>query len=189
MREAAHRHDAGTFFSHLIHLFPPPSPQANIVYESKTNYPAGCNAVETMLIHASVLEQPDFVPQMIDSFAATTTEFRCCGRSKKLFAAAISAAQSVRDQLTNGAGDSAKAAPARASHLSCVAAREEDFSEEFLGLTMAVKVVDSLEEAVTHINAHGSHHTDCVITENEERADAFCQRVDSSSVFHNMSTR
>lgn len=54
---------------------------------------------------------------------------------------------------------------------------------------MAVKLVSGLDEAVEHINEHGSHHTDCIVTEGAEAAEAFQRKVDSANVFHNASTR
>lgn len=64
-----------------------------------------------------------------------------------------------------------------------------DWSVEYLDLRMAVKVVDSLEEAVSHINRYGSRHTDAIVAESRVAADAFMERVDSSSVYWNASTR
>ena len=68
-------------------------------------------------------------------------------------------------------------------------ATEEDFRTEFLDLIMAVKTVGSIEEAIEHINSHGSHHTDAIVTEDGEAAESFLSRVDSAGVFHNASTR
>jgi glutamate-5-semialdehyde dehydrogenase len=66
---------------------------------------------------------------------------------------------------------------------------EADYRSEFLDLVLAVKTVGSVEEAVEHINTHGSHHTDAIVTESEEAARCFLSRVDSAGVFHNASTR
>ncbi len=68
-------------------------------------------------------------------------------------------------------------------------AQPKDFDTEFLGLEAAVKVVGSLDEAVAHINLHGSHHSDAIVTRSAEAARAFLARVDSAAVFHNVSTR
>ncbi|HRY28910.1 MAG TPA: glutamate-5-semialdehyde dehydrogenase [Elusimicrobiota bacterium] len=69
------------------------------------------------------------------------------------------------------------------------AARSEDWDTEFLNLTVAVKVVASLEEAVAHINMHGSHHSDSIVTDDAGAAEKFLSQVDSAAVFHNASTR
>jgi glutamate-5-semialdehyde dehydrogenase len=68
-------------------------------------------------------------------------------------------------------------------------ATAEDWDTEFLELIIAVKIVDSLEEAVAHINEHGSHHTDVIVTRDEATAEEFLSSVDSACVFHNCSTR
>ncbi|RMF94436.1 MAG: glutamate-5-semialdehyde dehydrogenase [Candidatus Schekmanbacteria bacterium] len=66
---------------------------------------------------------------------------------------------------------------------------EEDFNREFLELKLAVKIVDSLDEAIEHINTYSSHHSDAIITENYSNAQRFIREIDSSSVFVNASTR
>ncbi len=68
-------------------------------------------------------------------------------------------------------------------------ATEEDWDTEFLELIIAIRIVDSLEEAVSHINQHGSHHTDVIVTRDEATAERFLSEVDSACVFHNVSTR
>ena len=70
-----------------------------------------------------------------------------------------------------------------------IAATSEDWEEEYLDYILAVKLVGSLEEAVTHINEHGSQHTDCIVTADEAVAERFLREVDSACVFHNVSTR
>lgn len=73
--------------------------------------------------------------------------------------------------------------------ISCEVMGEEEFDTEYLDLILSVKLVDSLEEAVSHINHFGSHHTDCIITEKKENALKFMQLVDSAGVYQNCSTR
>ena len=68
-------------------------------------------------------------------------------------------------------------------------ASEEDWLTEYLDLVLSIKVVDDVEEAIDFINQHGSHHTDCIVTEDRAAASRFLLAVDSSSVFHNVSTR
>ena len=70
-----------------------------------------------------------------------------------------------------------------------IAATEEDFHTEYLALECAVRIVDSVREAIDHIQSHGSHHTDAIITENKKNADLFISYVDSADVFVNCSTR
>ncbi len=77
----------------------------------------------------------------------------------------------------------------RAILTNIAAATDEDWDTEFLELILAVKIVDSLEDAVNHINEHGSHHTDVIVTRDEATAERFLREVDSACVFHNVSTR
>ena len=73
--------------------------------------------------------------------------------------------------------------------IPCEVMEEDAFDTEYLDLVISVKLVDSAQEAVEHINRFGSHHTDCIITENRESALAFMQLVDSAGVYQNCSTR
>ena len=73
--------------------------------------------------------------------------------------------------------------------IQCAHADEEDFKTEYLDYIISVKLVDSMEEAATHINKYGSHHTDSIVTEDQETAKRFMQLVDSAGVYCNCSTR
>ena len=73
--------------------------------------------------------------------------------------------------------------------ISGTAAQEQDFDTEFLDYILAVKVVDGVEEAVDHIEAHSTHHSDAIVTENYETAAYFTKQVDSAAVYVNASTR
>ena len=73
--------------------------------------------------------------------------------------------------------------------IACETMQENEFNTEYLDLVLSVKIVDGVEEAVKHINTYGSHHTDCIITENKETAERFMQLVDSAGVYMNCSTR
>ena len=73
--------------------------------------------------------------------------------------------------------------------IQCIPATEEDFRTEYLDYILTVKIVDSLEEAIDHINKYGSHHTDCIVTEDPGKADQFMTLVDSANVYQNCSTR
>lgn len=68
-------------------------------------------------------------------------------------------------------------------------ATEEDWRAEYLDYVLSIRVVDGLEEAIEHINRYGSHHTDCIVTADDEAAAAFLTRVDSAGVYRNVSTR
>lgn len=73
--------------------------------------------------------------------------------------------------------------------IKCDVATEEDFKTEYLDYILSVKVVDDIDEAIAHINRYGSHHTDCIITEDKDSADKFMALVDSAGVYQNCSTR
>ena len=68
-------------------------------------------------------------------------------------------------------------------------AEEKDWDTEYLDLILSIKVVDDIEEAIEHINKHGSQHSEAIITENYERAMEFLYRVDAATVYVNSSTR
>ena len=74
-------------------------------------------------------------------------------------------------------------------YIKCVAATQDDWSEEYLAPILSIKVVDSMEQAIKHINHYGSHHTDTLVSENYSKARLFMAAVDSSSVMINASTR
>lgn len=76
-----------------------------------------------------------------------------------------------------------------AAKYSSKPATEEDFATEYLDLIISAKTVETIEEAVRHINQYGSHHTDCIITEDKEAAEYFMKMVDSAGVYQNCSTR
>lgn len=127
-----------------------------VVLDSKTQYPAVCNAAETLLLHRSVLSS--VLPELGERLREAGVELRA---DKE----------------------------ARAHLPDAVPATDEDYRTEFLDLILAIKTVGSLEEAVEHINSHGSHHTDAIVTEDPQAAEYFFSRVDSAGVFHNVSTR
>ncbi len=106
-----------------------------IIEDSKTQYVAACNTVETLLVHTKIYDK--LIPRI----------------TKKI-------------------------------HL-----KEGDFNEEYLDYILTVKKVNNIDEAIDHINTNGSHHTDCIITADNKKADYFMSYVDSAGVYHNCSTR
>ena len=73
--------------------------------------------------------------------------------------------------------------------IPCNPASEEDYHTEYLDYILTIRIVDNLEEAIDHINRYGSHHTDCIVTEDKKSADTFMNLVDSANVYQNCSTR
>ena len=131
----------------------------SITVDAKTQYPAACNAVETLLVHADVSHA--FLPCVVAALAGRGVEVRA---------------------------DRAAARAAGPSEL-VVSAADSDWDAEYGDLILAVKVVGSLQEAIAHINLHGSRHTDAIVTDDRAAAEQFCAEVDSAGVFVNASTR
>jgi glutamate-5-semialdehyde dehydrogenase len=128
----------------------------DVVLDSKTQYPAVCNAAETLLVHSDVAG--DFLPKAVSALESSGVEIRGDERTLQL-------------------------AP------SAVPATDEDWDTEYGDLTISVKVVDSVQEAIAFINLHGSHHTDAILTSDMSSAALFASMVDSADVFVNASTR
>ncbi|MBQ0933930.1 glutamate-5-semialdehyde dehydrogenase [Ideonella paludis] len=136
--------------------------QAVVVTENaKTQKYSPCNATESLLVHAQ--SAAAFLPRIGAVFAAKGVEMRCCPVARALLAGVPGA------QLTE--------------------AQESDWSEEYLAPIISIKVVASLDEAITHINRYSSHHTDAILTTHHPSAMRFLREVDSASVMVNASTR
>jgi glutamate-5-semialdehyde dehydrogenase len=132
--------------------------------DSKVQYAAVCNAVETLLVHSGIAEK--FLPAMAQRLLEKGVELRCDRASLQLLTGA--------DWLDKS---------------DIVSATEEDWETEYNDLVISIRVVSSMEKAIDHINSFGSHHTDAIVTESKENASKFVSLVDSSSVMVNCSTR
>jgi len=128
---------------------------------AKTQKYSPCNATETLLVARGVAAA--FLPRIGAVFAAKGVEMRACPEALALLAPLPGA--------------------------RCVAATEQDWSEEYLAPIIAVKVVQGVDEAIAHINRYGSHHTDAILTRDYPHAQRFLREVDSASVMVNASTR
>jgi glutamate-5-semialdehyde dehydrogenase len=129
---------------------------------AKTQKYSPCNATESLLVHAA--QAAAFLPRIGAVFSAKGVEMRCDSRAAALLG-----------------GQPGVAGVQRAS--------EADWGCEYLAPIISIKVVDSLDEAIRHINRHGSHHTDAILTTNHGNAMRFLREVDSASVMVNASTR
>ncbi|MCS7171688.1 MAG: glutamate-5-semialdehyde dehydrogenase, partial [Aquificaceae bacterium] len=136
----------------------------HIVYNAKVQRPSVCNAVENLIVHKNLLHT--FWPKMADILGRAGVELRCDPESLKVIGS--------RPEL---------------SHVKALPAKEEDYYEEFLDLILAVKTVESLEEAIKFIEKYGSRHSDAIVTENYSKAMKFIREVDSAAVYVNASTR
>ncbi|ODQ45856.1 hypothetical protein PICMEDRAFT_17123 [Pichia membranifaciens NRRL Y-2026] len=141
------------------------SKACKIVVDSKTNYPAGCNAVETLLIdkHLDKSLETQILKSLLDAKVTLHISPDLLSQIDE------SLLKEYVDQITP--------------------ASEDDFRKEFLSFDIAVKAVENVQDAVLHINAHSSKHTDAIITENDKTADVFLKGIDSSGVYWNCSTR
>ncbi len=129
-----------------------------IVLDAKLQYPAACNAAETLLLHREAAGR--FLVPLLSRLAQAGIELRACEKTRSL-------------------------APA----LALSPASEEDWRAEYGGPVLAVRIVESLDEAIDHVNRYGSHHTEAIVTADPAAAEAFLARVDAAGVFHNASTR
>jgi glutamate-5-semialdehyde dehydrogenase len=143
----------------------PTSSATKIILDAKTSYPAGCNALEQLLVDSSALSTS--LPPIAEALLQKGVSLRCDPAS-------LSALQQNLD-----AHSAALLQPAS----------DPDFTTEFLDLTLAIKTVSDVESAITHINTHSSHHTDAILTSSSTTAQRFLTAVDSSSVYWNTSTR
>ena len=126
-----------------------------VTVDAKTQAYAVCNAIETLLVHRSVLN---------------------------IILPAV--AKALREKGVRLLGDEAVQAA-----IGCEPASEEDWRTEYLAPVLSIKTVDSVEEAVAHINRYGSHHTDAIVTQDEAAKEYFVRHVDSAGVYVNCSTR
>jgi glutamate-5-semialdehyde dehydrogenase len=127
----------------------------DVAFDAKVQYPAVCNAVETLLVHESVAA--DFLPGMVERYEEAGVTLR---------------------------GDAATR-----DVVDVDPATDADWETEYGDLELSITVVDSLDSAIDHVNAHGSKHTESILTEDSDRAATFMRSIDAASVFHNASTR
>ena len=134
---------------------------AEIVHNAKVRRPSICNALDTVLVHSEIAA--DGLPLIAKELTASGVELHCDNRALSI--------------LGPDAPDLA------------MPANEDDWGKEFLSLTAAVKVVDSLDDALEHIETYGSGHSEAIITENDAAATRFLDEVDAAAVYVNASTQ
>jgi glutamate-5-semialdehyde dehydrogenase len=127
-----------------------------VIIDAKTQYPAACNAVETVIVDASMAGT--FIPLLHQALIKAGVKTRGCRESCDI----LGISDTVQDN---------------------------EWSLEYSDLILAIKVVSSLDEAISHINRFGSHHTDGILAEDPTAREHFASAVDSASVFANCSTR
>jgi glutamate-5-semialdehyde dehydrogenase len=132
----------------------------DITLNAKIQRPSVCNAAETLLVHCDTAAE--FLPRVLRELRESGVELRVDGRARSL-------SGELADTLAE--------------------ATEEDWSTEYHALILAVKVVDSPEEAIEHVNRYGSGHSEAILTGSTEAAHDFTERVDAACVYVNASTR
>ena len=140
---------------------------ATLFTVAQIDYPAACNAAETLLVHEKLLNT--IWPLVAKALLEKDVQLLC-------------------DPQTLSALSNFSPAPKNFnSHVKPATA--EAYTTEHLSLTLSILAVSSLQQAISHVNAHSSHHTDCIVTESEASASTFCRGVDSAGTFVNASTR
>ncbi len=134
---------------------------SDIIFNAKVQRPTVCNALDTVLVHSEIVTE--CLPRVAKQLAAAGVELHCDHRALSVL----------------GPNPGLKVLPAN----------EDDWGMEFLSLTAAVKVVDSLDEALGHIETYGSGHSEAIVTEDYSAALRFLDEVDAAAVFVNASTR
>ena len=132
-----------------------------IAFNAKVQRPSVCNALDALLVHSQVA--PRYLPLIAKRWSDAGVEIHADKRTLSILGP------------ENG--------------LNVSPATDEDWGKEFLSLTAAVKVVDSLDEAIAHIDSYGSGHSEAIVTEDQHTADRFLDDVDAAVVFTNASTR
>jgi len=143
-----------------------------LAVDAKVQYPAACNAIETLLVHSTIAGA--CLPKVAQALFAKGVELRADNRAFEIIESEPGAPET---------GSESKKFPL------LVRATSEDWTTEFSDLILAVKVVDSIEEAIDHINQHGSNHTDSIVTAEPATYEAFFKAVNSAGVYWNVSTR
>ena len=138
---------------------------ARIVYNAKVQRPTVCNALDTVLVHSEAAVR--CLPEIAARLHGAGVELRCDQRALSILGP------------DNGNSDRPGAKPAD----------PDDWGREFLALIAAVRVVDSLDDALAHIETYGSGHSEAIITEDATAARRFLDEVDAAAVYHNTSTR
>lgn len=142
-----------------------PKMAIEVSVNAKTHRYGTCNTMETLLIDEAVAD--DMLPKIAEAIIAADNEMQLHIDAKS---------QTILQGNTKLDG-----------HLS--AATDEDWDTEYLAPILAIKIISGLDEAIEHINTHGSHHTDVIITDNYSKSQRFIREVDSASVMINASSR
>jgi len=133
-----------------------------IIENAKVQRPSVCNSLDTLLVHRAIAEE--FIPVVVEKLAKNNVELRVTEDAYEILAKAG----------TRG---------------NILLAQHDDFDQEWLSLILGIKIVDNLEEAIGHIQAHSTEHSDSILTKDWANATRFIDAINSSAVFVNTSTR
>lgn len=148
-----------------------------VIIDAKTQYTSACNSTEVLLVHKEAV--PHLFPALYDALREKKVQMKV---DSNIYHTILEAKKNPSLTYINSKD--------KLLSLTKVSlAKKEDFHTEYLDLILAMKTVESLEEAILHINQYGSHHTDCILSENEQACEVFMNLVDSASVYKNCSTR
>ena len=146
-----------------------PALATRVIVDAKCSYPAACNSLETLLVDEGAVKT--ILPDVAQALLEKSVALLCDGPSKSALVAGLGSSPLIQDVA------------------------DKDYSTEFLDLKLAVKTIPDLEPqkalelAIAHINVHSSHHTDAILTSDEQAARSFMDGVDSAGVYWNASTR
>lgn len=149
----------------ICHLFVDESADlgkaVEVIQNAKVQRPTVCNALDSLLVHTAVARE--FLPKVAARLIQDKVQLKCDQNALKILEMNV--------------------------HKGILAAEEGDFDKEWLSLVLGVRVVDSMDEAMEHIHAHSTQHSDGILTENRENAQRFVAEIDSAAVYVNASTR
>jgi glutamate-5-semialdehyde dehydrogenase len=156
----------------ICHIFVDDSANLNkalaVIHNAKTQRPSVCNALDTLLVHQGIAEH--FLPRVVDYLSPAGVTFRADESAVRCLKVSGSANHRTLPQVVLPAGPN-------------------DFDTEWMSLVLGLKVVDGIDEAITHTNAHSMGHSDSILTEDDAHAARWINEVDSAAVYVNASTR
>jgi len=138
-----------------------------IAYNAKVQRPTVCNALDCLLVHCQIAQ--DFLPAIAQEWAKAGVEMHCDKRALAILKASSVIPNEVKKLL--------------------VPATDKDWGREYLSLKAAIKIVESLDEALEHIEKYGSGHSEAIVAEDHSAATRFLNEVDAACVYANASTR
>lgn len=150
-----------------------------IAYNAKVQRPTVCNALDCILVHNQIA--PAYLPAIAKEWAKAGVEMHCDKRALAI----LKQCHCERPARQGLAGESEATSPS----LKLAPATDKDWGKEYLSLKAAIKVVDSLDEALEHIEKYGSGHSEAIVTEDHSAAMRFLNEVDAACVYANASTR